>query len=91
MAEKSTFDNIWTKLGGRKLIAFVLGLAALMLLAYFDKLSDNALWGVLGLASLLTGGNAAEHIAAAWRSRAASFLGPTENKKDETEDETNDS
>jgi len=86
MANMDTFNNIWTKLGGRKLIAFILGLAVLVLLAYFDKLTDNALWGVLGLASLLTGGNTAEHIASAWKSRAAAFLGTSPDTKVEAEE-----
>lgn len=65
-----TFDSVWTKLGGRKLLAFFLGLVALVVLALTGDLSDTAMYGILGLAASFSGGNIGEHIAGAIAARA---------------------
>ena len=76
MSTKSTFDNVWSKLGGRKLIAFFLGLVVLVALALTDTLTDNALWGILGLAASFSGGNVGEHLSKAITERARASVTP---------------
>ena len=61
--------NIWTRIGGRKLLAFLFGLGALMFLSCTDKLSDSAVWGILALTAVFTGGNIGEHLTAVVKSR----------------------
>lgn len=65
MADMATFNNIWTKLGGRKLIALVLGIGATILLAFFDKIDGNVVTLILGLTGAFTGGNVVEHVMSA--------------------------
>jgi len=86
MADKSTFDNVWTKIGGRKLIAFALGLIALVSLALTNHLSETAMWGILGLAACFSGGNIGEHISSALRARATAVLGVPNTPSVETPD-----
>jgi hypothetical protein len=66
----STFDSIWKRLGGRKLLAFFLGLVALVVLALTGHLTETAMYGILGLAASFSGGNIGEHIAGAIAARA---------------------
>ena len=70
-----TFNNVWTKIGGRKLIAYFLGLTALVVLAFQGHLNETAMWGILGLSATFAGGNIGEHISGALKARAASVLG----------------
>lgn len=65
-----TFGNIWAKIGGRKLVAHVLGLVAIMTLAFFGVLTEAAVLGILGLSAAFAGGNIAEHVSAAVKARA---------------------
>ena len=83
MADKGTFSNIWTKIGGRKLIAFLFGLGALVGLAFAEKLTDTAMWGIIGLAASFAGGNAAEHIASVFRTRGKAIPATPESPDEE--------
>lgn len=56
-----TLDNIWRRLGGRKLISLMLGIGATILLAFYDKLDSNAVTAILGLTGAFAGGNVLEH------------------------------
>jgi hypothetical protein len=64
-----TFDHIWKRLGGRKLIAFLLSLGVVCALAWTSKMTDTVMWTILGLFSSYAGGNAMEHWATAFRNR----------------------
>ncbi len=57
-------DNIWTKIGGRKLIAFVLSLGATVGIALTGNLTDTTMWTIMGLFTAFAGGNMGEHWAA---------------------------
>lgn len=55
-------NNVWTKIGGRKFVAFVLALAAVMVLSFYDKLTSDVTFAILGLVSVFCGGNIGEHL-----------------------------
>jgi len=65
----TTFDHVWKKIGGRKFLAFVLALAAVVSLSYSGKLDDTSMWAIIGLVASFSGGNIGEHLASAFKSR----------------------
>jgi hypothetical protein len=75
MASESTFSSIWTKIGGRKLIAYFLGLAALVGLAFHGSLTETAMWGIVGLSGTYAGGNVGSSISSALKARATAIPG----------------
>jgi len=80
----NTFNNIWRRVGGRKLIAMMLGIGATILLAFYDKLDGNAVTAILGLTAAFSGGNVAEHILAS-RKATKAIKEATDNNEPEPE------
>lgn len=54
---------MWEKVGGRKLVALILCLAATIVLSVLGKLDPTTLWTILGLYTVYAGGNVGEHFA----------------------------
>ena len=54
---------MWEKIGGRKLVALILCLAATIALSVLGRLDQTTLWAILGLYTAYAGGNVGEHFA----------------------------